>query len=120
MKPVANNAAGFSIRSKVELIFCDFMVVIISNHDLVNLNLNKLEDDDMFIGREAELKFLNDKYETNGGQLIVLYGRRCVGKMETLREFCKDKPHVFFSCTQTTDRVQLHRNGWIDKAVSLC
>lgn len=27
----------------------------------------------MFIGREAELKFLNDKYNDNGGQLIVLY-----------------------------------------------
>ena len=61
----------------------------------------------MFIGREAELKFLNDKYEENGGQLIVLYGRRRVGKTETLREFCKGKPHVFFSCTQTTDPVQL-------------
>ncbi len=61
----------------------------------------------MFVGREAELKFLNDKYEADGGQLIVLYGRRRVGKTETLREFCKDKPHVFFSCTQTTDRVQL-------------
>ena len=61
----------------------------------------------MFIGRETELKFLNDKYEEKGGQLIVLYGRRRVGKTETLREFCKGKPHVFFSCTQTTDRVQL-------------
>ncbi len=61
----------------------------------------------MFIGREAELKFLNDKYEADGGQLIVLYGRRRVGKTETLREFCKGKLHVFFSCTQTTDRVQL-------------
>ena len=61
----------------------------------------------MFIGRETELKFLNDKNEEKGGQLIVLYGRRRVGKTETLREFCKGKPHVFFSCTQTTDRVQL-------------
>ena len=61
----------------------------------------------MFIGREAELKFLNDKYEEDKGQLIVLYGRRRVGKTETLREFCKGKPHVFFSCTQTTDKVQL-------------
>lgn len=61
----------------------------------------------MFIGREAELKFLNDKYAEKQGQLIVLYGRRRVGKTETLREFCKGKPHVFFSCTQTTDRVQL-------------
>lgn len=61
----------------------------------------------MFIGREAELKFLQDRYEDRNGQLIVLYGRRRVGKTETLREFCKGKPHVFFSCTQTTDRVQL-------------
>lgn len=61
----------------------------------------------MFIGREAELKFLQDKYTEERGQLIVLYGRRRVGKTETLREFCKDKPHVFFSCTQTTDLVQL-------------
>ena len=61
----------------------------------------------MFIGREVELKFLQDKYTEERGQLIVLYGRRRVGKTETLREFCKDKPHVFFSCTQTTDLVQL-------------
>ena len=50
----------------------------------------------MFIGREAELDFLNDKYEAEGGQLVVLYGRLRVGKTETLREFCKGKPHVFF------------------------
>lgn len=61
----------------------------------------------MFVGREVELKFLQDKYTEERGQLIVLYGRRRVGKTETLREFCKDKPHVFFSCTQTTDLVQL-------------
>ena len=61
----------------------------------------------MFIGRKAELDFLNAKYEAPQGQLIVLYGRRRVGKTETLREFCKGKPHVFFSCTQTTDRAQL-------------
>ena len=61
----------------------------------------------MFIGREAELKFLNDRYEEDKGQLIVLYGRRRVGKTETLREFCKGKPHVFFSCIQTTDGIQL-------------
>lgn len=61
----------------------------------------------MFIGRDAELKFLEDKYKEQKGQLIVLYGRRRVGKTETLKEFCKDKPHVFYSCTQSTDKVQL-------------
>lgn len=63
----------------------------------------------MFIGREQELKFLNDKYESENGQLVVLYGRRRVGKTETLREFCKGKPHVFYSCTQSTDKAQLSR-----------
>lgn len=63
----------------------------------------------MFIGREDELKFLNDKYEADDGQLVVLYGRRRVGKTETLREFCKGKPHVFYSCTQATDRIQLQK-----------
>ena len=61
----------------------------------------------MFIGRETELHFLHERYQAEGGQLIVLYGRRRVGKTETLREFCKGKPHVFYSCTQTTDQVQL-------------
>ena len=49
----------------------------------------------MFIGRKQELQFLEDKYNSRGGQLIVLYGRRRVGKTETLREFCKGKKHIF-------------------------
>lgn len=63
----------------------------------------------MFIGRETELSFLQDKYNEKSGQLIVLYGRRRVGKTETLREFCKGKQHVFYSCTQSTDRQQLSK-----------
>ena len=63
----------------------------------------------MFIARERELKFLNDCYNKNNAQLVVLYGRRRIGKTETLHEFCKNKPHVFFSCTQSADRKQLAR-----------
>lgn len=61
----------------------------------------------MFIRRETELKSLQDKYNEKKGQLIVLYGRRRVRKTETHREFCRQKPHIFFSCTQSMDRVQL-------------
>lgn len=61
----------------------------------------------MFIGRKSELQFLEDKYHQDGGQLIVLYGRRRVGKTETLRQFCKGKQHVFFSCRECTDKMQL-------------
>ncbi|MCD8336629.1 MAG: ATP-binding protein [Lachnospiraceae bacterium] len=63
----------------------------------------------MFIGREQELRFLEEKYTEKKGQLIVLYGRRRIGKTETLREFCKNKPHFFYSCTQSTDPIQLAR-----------
>ncbi len=62
----------------------------------------------MFIGRKNELQFLNDRYNSKGGQMVVLYGRRRVGKTETLREFCKGKPHVFYSCREISDKLQLH------------
>lgn len=61
----------------------------------------------MFIGRSSELQFLESKYGTDNGQLIVLYGRRRVGKTETLRKFCEGKPHVFFACRECTDKLQL-------------
>lgn len=63
----------------------------------------------MFIGREAELQFLEDKYMDNKGHLVVLYGRRRVGKTETLKEFCRGKQHIFYSCTQSTDKIQLQK-----------
>ena len=61
----------------------------------------------MFIGREKELQFLEDRYNRSEGQLVILYGRRRVGKTETLRQFCKGKRHVFFSCRECTDKMQL-------------
>ncbi len=61
----------------------------------------------MYIGRDAEQSFLEEKYHARGGQLIVVYGRRRIGKTETLREFCKGKSHVFYSCRECTDRQQL-------------
>lgn len=61
----------------------------------------------MFIGREHELNFLESRYHTQGGQLVVLYGRRRVGKTETLRKFCEGKEHIFYSCTECSDEQQL-------------
>ena len=61
----------------------------------------------MFIGRKAELDFLNKHHATEGGQLIVLYGRRRVGKTETLLEFCKGKEHIYFASSEQSDEMQL-------------
>ncbi len=70
----------------------------------------------MFIGREKELKFLSDKYNEDKAQLIVLYGRRRVGKTETLKKFSESLPHVFFSCRECTDKLQL--KNFSDKLLS--
>ncbi|MCL2747085.1 MAG: ATP-binding protein [Oscillospiraceae bacterium] len=61
----------------------------------------------MFIGREQELNFFEDKYNAPGGQLVVLYGRRRIGKTELLQKFCESKPHVFYSCRELSDEKQL-------------
>lgn len=61
----------------------------------------------MFIGRENELKYLNDAYTSDHAEFIVLYGRRRVGKTELLNEFCKDKACIFYTCREYTDNKQL-------------
>lgn len=60
----------------------------------------------MFIGRNAELDFLNDRYNSDKAEFITVYGRRRVGKTELLTEFCKDKPNIFYACNEYTDKKQ--------------
>jgi AAA+ ATPase superfamily predicted ATPase len=61
----------------------------------------------MFIGREQELRFFEEKYNSPGGQMVVLYGRRRIGKTELLHKFCENKPRVFYSCREISDLEQL-------------
>ena len=61
----------------------------------------------MFIGRQQELNFLETKYKSNKAEFIVLYGRRRIGKTETLKEFCKNKKNVFYAGHECTNTVQL-------------
>jgi AAA+ ATPase superfamily predicted ATPase len=50
----------------------------------------------MFVNREAELAFLEQQFRSGRAALVVLYGRRRVGKTDLLHQFCRDKPHIFF------------------------
>lgn len=43
----------------------------------------------MFVGREYELEELNKLLLLNNSSLAVVYGRRRVGKTETIRHFIK-------------------------------
>jgi hypothetical protein len=61
------------------------------------------------LGEKKELAFLNSKYESKKAEFIVLYGRRRIGKTAIIREFVKEKPHVYYSAVQITDSVQLNK-----------
>ena len=60
-----------------------------------------------FIDREEELAFLEDAYRTDKSQMIVLYGRRRVGKTCLLQKFIKSKKHTYFLCTQGNETEQI-------------
>ena len=62
-----------------------------------------------FIDRIDELSFLEGKWGQSGPQLIILWGKRKVGKTELVKQFIKDKPHVYFLAESTNEREQLFR-----------
>lgn len=50
----------------------------------------------MFIGRERELKTLEQLYKSNKFEFVVLYGRRRVGKTALLTKFIENKEAIYF------------------------
>ena len=61
----------------------------------------------MFINRSDELAFLNSKWDQRGGQLIILWGKRRVGKTELVKRFIQDKPALYFAAEMTSRRDQI-------------
>ncbi len=49
-----------------------------------------------FINRERELKFLEERFSSKEAELIILYGRRRIGKTELILNFCKGKKYMYF------------------------
>ncbi len=60
-----------------------------------------------FINRQEELEFLQDAYKSDKSQLIVLYGRRRVGKTCLLQHFMKGKKHTYYFCTKGNETEQI-------------
>ncbi|HIP75379.1 MAG TPA: ATP-binding protein [Thermococcus paralvinellae] len=53
----------------------------------------------MFVDRGQEIEFLERKWAESGAQLIIIYGRRRIGKTMLLKEFLKGKKGVYFLAT---------------------
>lgn len=56
-----------------------------------------------FIDREEEMETLQNEYERNGSALVILYGRRRVGKTTLISQFMKDKNALFFLASEESE-----------------
>ena len=56
-----------------------------------------------FINRYEELSFLEKEYNREGSSLVVLYGRRRVGKTALTAEFIKAKDAIYFLATEENE-----------------
>ena len=59
-----------------------------------------------FVGRNAELHFLNQHFEASDNRILVVYGQKGVGKTALLREFLSDKSGVTYVARSCSDREQ--------------
>lgn len=66
-----------------------------------------------FINRKLELSSLNKKWAENKPQLVIIYGKRRVGKTELIKQFIKDRPAVYFLADKRTKNEQFKELGQI-------
>ena len=50
----------------------------------------------IFINRVKELRFLEQRYNSGVAELVILYGRRRIGKTELVLKFCEKKDYFYF------------------------
>ena len=60
-----------------------------------------------FINRERELGALEEQYNADGSSLVVLYGRRRVGKTALINEFFKDKKAMYFLANEENEIISM-------------
>ncbi len=58
---------------------------------------------EQFINRYQELEFLQSEYEKKESSLVVLYGRRRIGKTALITEFGKNKKMLYFLATEESE-----------------
>ncbi len=63
----------------------------------------------MFWDRQRELEMLEKEYRRTRGSLVVIYGRRRVGKTTLIKEFIRDKTAMYFLADEQLENVQRRR-----------
>lgn len=60
-----------------------------------------------FINREKELHYFEEKWQEGISQLLIVYGKRRVGKTELIKQFLNNKPAVYFLADRRPESQQL-------------
>ncbi|MDF2539200.1 MAG: putative ATPase superfamily [Herbinix sp.] len=60
----------------------------------------------MIVKRAAQLKLLEEQYYSSGNNLVILYGRKGLGKTTLLTEFMEDKPSYYYAAMECEDLLQ--------------
>lgn len=63
----------------------------------------------MFWDRENELAYLEKQYSRPGSNLVIVYGRRRVGKTTTIARFTTDKPNIIFLADRAMETTLMQR-----------
>lgn len=67
-----------------------------------------------FVDRKSEMETLQNEYRRKGSSLVIMYGRRRVGKTTLISEFIKDKTALFFLASEEAEAQ--NRNDFKNKA----
>lgn len=60
-----------------------------------------------FIDREEERAVLEREWESSGGRLVILYGRRRIGKTRLIDEFIREKPGILYIAEDASPHIQI-------------
>lgn len=64
-------------------------------------------ENNVLIDREKESEWLESAYKEKKAQLLIVYGRRRIGKSFLLTHFIKKKPSLYYLCSEENQREQI-------------
>ena len=65
----------------------------------------------MLLGRTSELRYLNNYYDREGSQILVVYGQKQIGKTTLVRKFAEGKPGYYYHARACSEREQVYQWG---------
>lgn len=63
----------------------------------------------MLLGRTTELGYLNNYYDRDGSQIVIVYGQKHIGKTALVKEFMKDRPGYYYHARACSEREQVYQ-----------